>query len=186
MHVLVAELLRAGLQHLEIVVAGQAGNAVGAGHAHLVLGLGVPRLHLGERDRPVQQVGAGDVAVGALGLELVLVEAQRGAGPVRRRAADRLDDPGRQVGEVLGDAPAARRGAHVGPGELGEALPFVVDEVLDLDARAGFEDDDLDALLRELVAERAAAGAGADDHDHAVVIQIEFCHVRSPEPLRWP
>ena len=130
MDFLVAELLRAGLEHLEIVVAGQARNAVGARHAHLVLGLGVPRLHLGERDRPVQQVGAGYAAVGALDLELMLVEAQRSAGPVRGRAADRLDDPGRQVGEVLGDPPASGRRAHVLPGELGEAVPFVVDEVL--------------------------------------------------------
>ena len=65
MDFLVAELARAGLHHLVIVVAGQARNAVGARDAHLVLGLGVPRLHLGERDRPVEQVGAGDIAVGA-------------------------------------------------------------------------------------------------------------------------
>jgi hypothetical protein len=31
--------------------------------------------------------------------ELVLLEAQGRAGPMHRRAADRLDDPGRQVGE---------------------------------------------------------------------------------------
>ena len=46
-----------------------------------------------------------------------------------------------------------------------------------LDARTGFENDDLDALLRKLVAQRSAAGAGAHDHDHAAVIQIEFCHL---------
>ena len=62
-------------------------------------------------------------------------------------------------------APDAGRGAHVGPGELGEALPFVVDEVLNLVAFAGLQDDDLDALLRELVCERAAAGPGTDDDD---------------------
>ena len=106
-HLLVAELLGAGLEHLEVVVAGQARDAVGAGHAHLVLGLGVVGLQLGQRDRPVEQVRAGDVAVGGLGLELVLLEAQRGAGPVHGRAADRLDDPGRQVGEVLRHAPVA-------------------------------------------------------------------------------
>jgi hypothetical protein len=31
--------------------------------------------------------------------------------------------------------------------------------------------------LRKLIAERPAARAGANDHDHAAVIQIEFCHV---------
>src|SRR6185312_15421541 len=60
-----------------------------------------------------------------------------------------------------------------------EALPLVIDEVLVLDARAGLEDHDLDALLRELVAERSAAGAGADNDHHAGVILIEFCHVKS-------
>ena len=72
-----------------------------------------------------------------------------------------------RLGKSLAHAPGARRGAHVRPGELGEALPFVVDEVLDLVARAGLEHDHLDALLRELVGERAAAGAGADDDDDA-------------------
>ena len=96
---------------------------------------------------------------------------------MRGRATDGLDDPGGQVGKILRDAPASRGGAHVGPGELGKALPFIIDEVLQLDARAGFKDHDLDALLRKLVAERSAARAGADDDDHAAVIQIEFCHV---------
>ena len=39
---------------------------------------------------------------------------------------------------------------------------------------AGFEHDDVDALLGELVAERAAAGARSDDDDDAVVAQIKF------------
>src|SRR6202040_4466094 len=43
MNFLVAELSGAGLQHLEIVIARQSRNIVGAGDAHLVLGLGVPR-----------------------------------------------------------------------------------------------------------------------------------------------
>ena len=55
--------------------------------------------------------------------------------------------------------------AHVLPGELGEARPFVVDEVRNLVAVAGLEDHDLDALLGELVAECSAARAGADDDD---------------------
>src|SRR5262249_54064173 len=81
------------------------------------------------------------------------------------------------VGKILCDPPASGCGAHVGPGELGKALPLIVDEVLQFDARAGFKDHDLDALLRKLVAERSAARSGADNHDHAAVIQIKFCHV---------
>ena len=96
---------------------------------------------------------------------------------MRGRTADRLHDPRRKVRKIFCDAPASRCGAHVGPCKLGKALPFIVDEVLQLDARTGFKDHDLDALLRKLIAERSAARAGTDDHDHAAVIQIEFCHV---------
>ena len=46
-----------------------------------------------------------------------------------------------------------------------------------LDARTGFEDNDLDALLRKLVAQCSTARARAHDHDHAAVIPIEFCHL---------
>ncbi len=45
----------------------------------------------------------------------------------------------------------------------------------------GLKDHDLDALLGELVAERSASGAGADDYDHTIVVQIEFCHVMSSQ-----
>ena len=176
-HGLVAELLCTRFQHLEIVVAGQTGNSVSAGNAHLVFSLGVPRLHFGERDRPIQQIGARHASISALGLELMLVEAQRRAGPVCRRAAHRLHDPGRKIGEVLGHTPASGCGAHVRPCELGKALPFIVDEVMVLDARTGFEDDDLDALLRQFVAQCSTARARAHDYDHAAVIQIEFCHL---------
>ena len=53
-------------------------------------------------------------------------------------------------------------------------VPLVVDEVLVFDALARFEDDHLYALLRQLVAERAAARARAHDDDDAVVVLIEF------------
>jgi len=95
------ELLGAGLHHLEIVVARQSRNVVGAGDAHLVFGFGVPRLHFRQRDRPVEQVGARHIAIGASDPELVLVEPQRRAGPVDGRSADRFDDPRRQVGKSL-------------------------------------------------------------------------------------
>lgn len=53
---LVAELVGTGFHNLEIIVAGQTFNAVGAGDPHLVLGLGVVRLQIGQRDRPVEQI----------------------------------------------------------------------------------------------------------------------------------
>ncbi len=94
---------------------------------------------------------------------------------MRGRPADRFDDPGRQVRKVPGDAPVARGRALVLPGKLGKGIPLVVDEILVFVACARLQDDDVDALLREFVAERAAAGAGADDDDNAVVLQIKWC-----------
>ena len=79
------------------------------------------------------------------------------------------------------DPPASRSGAHILPGQLGEAVPFVVDEILDLVPVAGLEDHDLDALLGELVAERSATRAGADDDDEPVVVEVEFCHGVLPQ-----
>ena len=90
-------------------------------------------------------------------------------------AADRLDDPRRQVRKVLRHTPAATRGAVIKPSDLGEAVPFVVDEILVFDARAGFEHDNVDAFLGKFVCQRAAASAGADDDDNAVVIEIIRC-----------
>src|SRR3712207_7379038 len=37
------------------------------------------------------------------------------------------------------------------------------------------EDDGVDALLGELVGQSAAAGTGADDDDHRVVVAVEGC-----------
>ena len=176
---LITELVRAGLEDLEIVAARQARPVARTGDAHLVLGLGVIGLELGEGDRPVEKIGAGNVAVGRRLLEFVLLEAEGCARPVGRRSADGLDDPGRQVGEVLVNPPAAGGRAHIRPCELGEAWPFVVDEIREVQALACFEHDDFDALLRQLVAKRAAACARPHDDDDAVVVLIEFrCHVR--------
>ncbi len=83
------------------------------------------------------------------------------------------------MGEVLVNPPAAGGRPHVLPGELGEAGPLVVDEVLVFVTLASLQRDDLDALLRKLIAESAAARARSHDDDDAVVVQIEFrCHVR--------
>ncbi len=168
----VAELPGAGLQHLIVVVAGQAGDAVGPGRPHLVLGLVVPGRHLGAVDRPVEQVRPGNVAIGRAGLPLVVLEPERRPGPVYGRATDRLDDPGGQAGEILRHPPGARGRPRVGPGELAEARPFVVDVVAGQVAPARLERDHVDTLLRELVRQRSAAGAGADHHHHAAVIQV--------------
>ena len=94
---------------------------------------------------------------------------------MRGRAADGLDDPGRQVRKILRHAPVAGGGALVLPGELGKRIPLVIDEILVFVAGARLEDDDVDAFLRKLVAQRAAAGAGADDDDHAVVVEVKLC-----------
>ncbi len=178
---LVAEREGALFQNLEVVVAGQAGAAAGAGDLQLLLGLVIPGRHLGRVDRPVEEACAGDLAIGRAGLPFVVLKAQRGAGPVDRGAAHRLDDPGRQAREVLRHPPVAGGGAGVHPGELAEAVPFVVDVVLRQVAPAGLERHDLDALLRQFVGQHPAARAGADDDDHGVVVQIEFRdHVLSP------
>jgi hypothetical protein len=100
-----------------------------------------------------------------------------------RRAAHRLDDPGRQVGEVLGHPPGSGGRAGVGPGELGEARPFVIDEILDRMPGARFEHNDIHSLLGQFIAKRSAAGARANDDNHIVVIEIEF---RSHGPLPNP
>ena len=179
MDLLVAKLLRARLEDLEIVAARQAGPVARTGDAHLVLGLGVIGLEIGEGDRPVEKIGAGNMAVGRRLLELVLLEAKGCARPVGRRSADGLDDPGWQVGEVLVNPPAAGGRPHICPRELSEARPFIVDEIREVQALARFEHDDFDAFLRQFVAKRAAARARSYDDDDAVVVLIEFgCHVR--------
>src|SRR6185369_15947921 len=62
--VLVAELLGAGLQDLEVVVAGQPRNLVGPRDTHAILGPRVIRFEFLEGDRPVEQGSARDLAIG--------------------------------------------------------------------------------------------------------------------------
>src|SRR5215472_3542464 len=73
---LVSRARGAVVHDLEVVVAGQARNIVGARHAHLVLGLGVVRLELGERERPVEQVRAAYSRVMGLGLEFMFLQTE--------------------------------------------------------------------------------------------------------------
>jgi hypothetical protein len=174
-HFLVAERLGAGLEHLEVVVAGQAGPVSRAGDAELGFRLFVPGLHLGQVDRPVEQIGALDIAVGCFRLEFMRLKAQRGAGPVCGGPAHRLDDPCGQAGKIPGNAPVAGGCTLVEPGELAETFPFVVDVVFGQVASTCLQRHHADALLRKLVGENAAAGARSDDDDHAVVGQLERC-----------
>src|SRR5262245_52020667 len=105
----------------------------------------------------------------------MVLKTQRCSGPVRCCATHGFDDPCRKVGKVLGYTPVAGCGSLVHPGELSETFPLVIDEVLVLMAGAGLENNDVDALLCKLVAERSAAGARADDDDHTVVLEIIGC-----------
>src|SRR5262249_11094342 len=107
------------------------------------------------------------------------------AGPVHGRAAHGLHNPGGERGEVLGNLPGPRRGARGLPGELNKTVPLVIDEVLVLDARAGLEDHDLDALLHQLIVERSAAGPRAGDPHRARVILIEFSDVNPSLSDLW-
>ena len=184
-HALVAETRGAVPHHLEVVVAGQAGDAVGSGDPHLVLGPGVPGLQIRQAQRPVEERRALDVAVDGPGSELVLLEAKACARPVGGGAAHRLADPRRQTGKVLRHPPGSGGRALVEPGELSEGVPLVVGEVRDAVVLAGLQQHHLDALPAQLVGERAAACPGADDHHHAVVVVVEFRHLSIP-PLRPP
>lgn len=174
----VASPLRPLGEDLVVVVRGQRRSPARVGRADRVLRLRVPGRELVERDRPVEQVRAVDAAVRAARPELVLVEARRRARPVRRRAADRLDDPRGQVREVLRDAPRPARRARIQPGHLVERLPLVVLVVLVAQVRAGLEHHNGDALRRQLVRDRAAASARPDDHDDVVVLRDRLPELR--------
>ncbi len=71
-------------------------------------------------------------------------------------------------------APTAVAGGNpfVGPDQPFGHRVFVIDEALHLDARFGFQNDNIDSLLAELVGKGAAAGAGADDDDNRVIVVV--------------
>ena len=82
--------------------------------------------------------------------------------------------------------PRARRRAHVRPGQLGEAVPFIIGEIPDFVTFPGLQHHDLDTLLSQFVCERAAAGTGPDDDDDRVVVEIIFrSHGIPPELLSF-
>ncbi len=86
------------------------------------------------------------------------------------RSAHGFTSPGREVGKVFRDTPAARRGALVQPRKLFECEPFIVVKRDRRLARACLEQNDLEALLAELIGEGAAAGTGADNYYDGVVV----------------
>ena len=179
-HFLVAQLGRTGVHDLEVVVAGQARNTVGACHTHFVFGLGVVGLQVFEGDGPVQQIRARHIAVHRLDSELMLLETQGCASPVGGGAAHGFANPGGQAGKVFGNAPRSGSGACVQPCQLHKRLPLVVDEACARLGCAGLQHHDLDAFLAQFVGQCAAARARADDDDYRVVRKIKFRHVVSP------
>ncbi|MNP11538.1 hypothetical protein D3C76_1037310 [compost metagenome] len=179
---LVADALGAAGQHLEGVVPLVVRHA-GArpGHAHMLLGLDVPRFQLFVAERPVEHVGALDVAVLAAHAELEVAKTQGNARPVHGAATHRLDDPRRQVRVVARHVPATGGDALVEPGDLVEHGPFIVLDVGHFKALAGFQHHAADALPGQGVGQGAAAGARADDDDDIAVVLGEFrCHGVNP------
>ncbi len=177
---LVAEALRAGRHHLEVVVAGQVRAAAAAGDAHLGLGLLVVRQDVLVRQRPVDEIGAGHLAVRASGPKFVGLEARTVAGPVYGGAAHGLAGPERRR-PMLGDVP--RLAHRIEPTDEAEHVEIIVLEVGDRVALAGLDDDDVDAFGSELVRQRSAAGARTDDDDDIAVVEIEFRHGFLPRPI---
>ena len=147
-------------------------DPVPPGDAHLDLGLAVEGLHLLIVEWPVLQGGTVHVAVRRAHLELVVLGTRTHGGPVEGGAAQGLAGPGGRSGVVTGDGRAAGAVALVLPGEKVIHRPLVVDEVARLEARAGLQQNHVDAAPGQLVGHGAAAGAGADDHDDAVVVQV--------------
>ena len=105
----------------------------------------------------------------------MFLEAQRCAGPVNGRSANRLHDPGGKACEVFGDAPVARCRAFVEPSKLTEAWPLVVDEVFDCVACARFENDGINAEYRKFRPNSSAAGSRADDYYNRTVVLFIGC-----------
>ena len=172
----IAHPLRSVGEHFVVVVRGQRLATVHVGGSHRDLGLVVIGLHLGEGDRPVEQVRPGDATVGRPGGELVGLEARRRAGPVGCGASDGLHDPRGKVGEVARDAPRTGGGAWVEPRHLVERLPLVVDVVLVAQVWSGFKQHHRDATLGELVGERSTACSRSDDDDRLVGL-LEGVHL---------
>ena len=182
-HAAVSDPPRAVIHDLEVARRRQARIALPAGHEQPPLGEFVVALELAVVDRPVDQRRAGEGAVGGARAHLPRLNSRRGAGPVYRRSAERLRGPRRQPRVVLGHRPASRRGARIEPSQLYEGFAGVLREGRGGLARSGLEQHDLDAAAREFVGQRAAAGAGSDDHHGARVVLSNLGHALLFGPL---
>ena len=140
--ILVSHALGARSHDFEVVIARQTRDVVSSGHAQLVLGARIVWLHLPERNRPVEQIGAFDVAVDGARPELVFLEAQRCAGPVHGRAAHGLTHPQRQCRIEIAGAYAL-----VEPTQPAEHGGIVVDDVGERETRPGLQAHHIDAAL---------------------------------------
>ncbi|MNV04711.1 hypothetical protein D3C71_950160 [compost metagenome] len=140
------------------------------GRSHSDFRFVIIRRHVLERDRPVQKRCALNVAIGGARLELIVLEARRGTGPMGRRAANGLDDPCRQARKILGDPPGAAGGARIEPGHLLEGLPLVVVVILVFQMGACLKQDAGNARLGQFVSQRSAARARAYDDDGLFVL----------------
>ena len=168
----VAHALRAERHDPVVVVAPVLRDVAPPADPHLALGLAVEGLDLLVVEGPVGHVGAIDLAVGRARLELVRQTARAHGRPVKRGAAEALAGPRRRGRVVAGDGRGAGAGARVLPGQTVVHRPFVVDEIVHLEARAGLQHDHVDPPARQLVGDGPAAGARADDDDDAVVVQV--------------
>src|SRR5208282_2582 len=112
----------------------------------------------------------------------MLLETQRCARPMDGGSADGLADPGGKIWKVPGDSPGPGRGSLVQPGELVECEPFLVAKGRGRLALTSLEQNDLEALLAQLVGKRSSARTRADYHDDRVVIRVVSWH---GSHLRW-
>jgi hypothetical protein len=111
--------------------------------------------------RPVDQVGSRNLAIGGARPPFVRLKPERYPSPMRARAADGLADPCWKVRIQI-----ARTDPRIEPAQLCEHRGRVVANVAERQARARLQAHHPDSLLRELIAERRTACAGAHDHDH--------------------
>ena len=155
MDALVADFLRRGVHHFEVIRGGHPGIAVAPGHHQPPLRQLVVALELLVGDGPVDKRAASHGAVGAARPDFPWPDTGRGRGPMNRRAANRLADPGRQAGEVFRNAPGSGLRALIEPGQLAERFTWHLREARQRLALTRLQQDHLDATASQLMRQRA-------------------------------
>src|ERR1700751_3464382 len=160
---MVAELAATGFEYYTVSLHRKRGHRIGLGarrieragagearDADFPLNLGVVRLEVGIRDRPVGEVGAGNVGELVVLLEIDFVESPEVSGEVDAAAADataienRLLFPG---GFIRRFAKGDGMGVDlVGEQALDEDFRLVVGEIFFAKIFALFEDDDAESV----------------------------------------